>query len=126
MTADQLLRGYTPVMATFEPLKELKKKKINTVAVARGDSENNGDNGRKFSVRPTDGRTVEDKVEAKRTHFCANAMILLTITESAAILCSSVYWLVETINPSGVGITVGKLPSNVVLLNLLIMVVGEW
>jgi hypothetical protein len=119
MTADQLLRGYTPVMATLEPFKK-RGTKGNTVAVDPERIE------RRLSVRPNDGRTAEEKVDAERTHFCANAMIILTITESAAIVCTSVYWYFENINPSGVGITAGKLPSDVVLMNFLIQAVFEW
>ena len=54
-------------------------------------------------------------------------MIIISISESSAILVSSLYWLTfESINPSEIGAIAGPLSRSQMFTNFFIMVIGEW
>ena len=79
VTADELLRGITPwdhfclILHDYGILRQKKDSRVS----------------------PSGGSKVLSltEVQAERARFCANCMIILAITESASILCTTVYWL---------------------------------
>ena len=51
-------------------------------------------------------------------------MIILQIIESASLLASSAFWLGYRINPGGLGVELGPLSDEDVLVNGMIMLAG--
>ena len=124
ISADQLLRGITPVeeyLQFFRDWKIIPQKAKNTMAVVPVVPASPS-----LPTPSTPKKRTKSTIKDERVSFCASTMIILQIAESASLLASSAFWLVYRINPAGLGVEVGPLSDSDVLINGLIMLAGEW
>eukprot|EP00520_Triparma_pacifica_P001162 CAMPEP_0118649388 /NCGR_PEP_ID=MMETSP0785-20121206/9676_1 /TAXON_ID=91992 /ORGANISM="Bolidomonas pacifica, Strain CCMP 1866" /LENGTH=526 /DNA_ID=CAMNT_0006541671 /DNA_START=155 /DNA_END=1735 /DNA_ORIENTATION=+ len=126
VTADQMLRGVTPIMAWDMSYLWKEKNKINKVDVGDAVKSDDNDGGDTEKSSRTDKEETTRSTEKERLDFCSMALVVLTLSETSSILITSVYWLVQKVNPSEVGAEGGQIPNSVVLMNLLVMIIGEW
>ncbi|GMH55183.1 hypothetical protein TL16_g01839 [Triparma laevis f. inornata] len=140
-TADELLRGRTPLEDYKNFVRYVKRKFCGGVdnskvqAVVSWDNSNSNSNLDVTSAsiqhalsRGQAGSFKAAKVRTKDlAKFCGTSMILLNICEASAIVTSSAFWLVNRrMTVSAIGALGSPLSVEQVAVNFVIMVVGEW
>lgn len=119
--ADCLLRGETLANDKVKKVGAMKKK-ITSFSERSGQIA--PDPGSEQSEdRDISDQDRENEESADRQHFCASALVIMSITEGTSIFASSAFWMILNVAPGGPGSS--SIPLSQSIVNLAIMLFGE-
>jgi hypothetical protein len=113
LLADALLKSRTPISDVLQGLKYIFPSKQQSDKVSPDDAQI----PKRLTRRSLRG------VNSWQRFFCETVMISITITEAAALLISSLFWLLMDSNPNEPGSP--KIPISQTIFNLAVMLFGE-
>ena len=144
VTAEALMKGNTPVRDSIIMLRNVKGTMRNlrmtasatiageAVEAAKEKDYAVSDRAKVYEAaanmrRNTDGIMTSEQIVAERANarhsFCVGAMLMISLGEAASIIVSCFFWLFMGVNPATPGAR--PLSTNTVMINTLIMVIGE-